>query len=219
MIVAIDGPAGAGKSTVARAVAARLGFEYLDTGAQYRLVALAAITSGVDPGDGPRLAELAGTLTSMSTGERFAVTRDPSGKDASERIRDPDVTAIVPQVSGHPEVRAALLELQRAKARSGDVVIEGRDIGSTVVPEAEVKVFLTASPRERALRRIRQLEMPETEAAVAEMEQAIRERDHTDATRTSSPLVKAPDAVEVDSTGMSLDEVIDTIVALVEERR
>lgn len=210
MIVAIDGPAGAGKSTVARAVADALGFTYLDTGALYRTVALAALEKGVDPGDGRALGNLAQATVIEPRGDRVLM----GARDVTERIREADVTELVPVISAHPEVRGALLRLQQKAARSGDIVIEGRDIGTAVAPDALVKIFLTASPVERSKRRAAQLGLPLDGATLKELTEDLVERDLADATRSSSPLTKAPDAIEVDTTDMPQDAVVEAIVAL-----
>jgi CMP/dCMP kinase len=209
-VIAIDGPAGAGKSTVARAVATALGYEYLDTGAMYRAVALAALENEVDPHDGGRLRDLARSLEIEATPERVTI----DGRDVTARIRDADVTEIAPSISARPEVREALVALQRDAAAAGDVVMEGRDIGSAALPDAELKVFLTASLEERARRRVRQLGLPEDRDNLVRYRLSIEARDATDSSRASSPLVRPPDAVLIDSTGLRLDEVVDQIVSL-----
>jgi cytidylate kinase len=206
--VAIDGPAGAGKSTVARAVAHRLGYSYLDTGALYRAVALAAIERGVDPTDEAALESVAVDLDVILSDGRVML----NGRDVTDRLRDPDVTRIVSTVAAHPRVRAALLERQRTLARSGDVVMEGRDIGSTVLPDADVKVFLTASETERARRRAEQAGLPTDEASIERLRDEIAARDRADATRDVSPLIHAPDATLVDTSELTVDEVVDRIV-------
>ncbi|TMK85433.1 MAG: (d)CMP kinase [Actinobacteria bacterium] len=193
-LVAIDGPAGSGKSTVARTVAGRLGAAYLDTGAMYRSVALAALERGVDPTDGEALAKLAGALD-IEVGERVLV----DGVDATTAIRGPDVTAVVSAVSAHPPVRAEMVRRQRRWAEAhGGGVLEGRDIGSVVFPHADVKVFLTASEEERARRRAAD----------------ISRRDTIDSTRAASPLRPADDAVVIDTTGRTVDEVVDEVLGL-----
>jgi len=199
MVIAIDGPAGAGKSTVARAAAERLGFTYLDSGAMYRAVAL----RGGDPATVAREARL-------ELGER--VTLD--GEDVTEQIREPWVSEAASRVASDPAVREALVEQQRRILTEGDWVAEGRDIGTVVAPGAEVKVFLTADPAERARRRA--VELGGDEQVV------LRElilRDERDRTREASPLIAAPDAVPVDTTGLSLDEVVDQIVTLAVEAK
>ena len=206
MIVAIDGPAGAGKSSVARALAHRLGFRYLDTGAMYRALTWLALHEGVPLDDGPSLRALA-----VGHPVVFGVDGDVSigGKDVTVRIREPEIDAAVPVVARHPEVREVMRERQRELGRSGDSVIEGRDIGVVVVPEAELKVWLVADPSVRAQRRHAEREGLAADELAAE----LRRRDERDAANTH----RAADAVEVDTTRMTLDEVIERIVALVGE--
>ena len=199
MVIAIDGPAGAGKSTVARAAAERLGFTYLDSGAMYRAVAL----RGGDPATVAREARL-------ELGER--VTLD--GEDVTEQIREPWVSEAASRVASDPAVREALVEQQRRILTEGDWVAEGRDIGTVVAPGAEVKVFLTADPAERARRRAAELG---TDEQIVLRELILR--DERDRTREVSPLIAAPDAVPVDTTGLTLDEVVDQIVTLAVEAK
>lgn len=209
-VIAIDGPAGAGKSTVARAVAKRLGLTYVDTGAMYRALALAALEAGLDANDPAALAELAATT-------EIGLERDHvflGQRDVTKRIRGADVTAIVSAVAAHPEVRRSMVRRQREMAAAGGVVMEGRDIGSAVVPHADVKVFLTASLEERARRRWE--EMPGGDASLQEVLAAIDTRDRTDATRRASPLVRSVGAAIIDSTDKTVDEVVDAIVGLVD---
>ncbi len=209
MVIAIDGPAGAGKSTVARAVAAELGFTYLDSGAMYRCVALAALEAGVDLDDGDALGRLAaGLAIDFADGEA-----ELDGRDVGAAIREPRVAEAASRVSVHPAVRAAMVERQRALIDTGHYVAEGRDIGTVVSPDSPLKVFLTASPEERARRRAAQ--SGEDEAAVLA---AQRERDERDQTREHGALRAAGDAVEMDTTGLTLDEVVDRVVALASER-
>ena len=194
MLIAIDGPAGAGKSTVARGVADALGFTYLDSGAMYRCVALAELRGIDDP-----------LACQIGLGSR--VTLD--GEDVTDAIRTPEVSARASEIAARPEVRGQLVALQRRMIREGDYVAEGRDIGTVVAPDAELKVFLTASEDERARRRAEQLGV--------DREQVLREqrqRDERDATREHSPLAPARDALRVDTTGLSADEVTHRIVRL-----
>jgi cytidylate kinase len=202
MVVAIDGPAGAGKSTVARALAQRLGFTYLDSGAMYRSVALAALRAGADP------AELADQVT-IELGDRVLL----DGEDVSGEIRTPEVSEAASQAAADPAVRTAMVDQQRRLLSHGDWVAEGRDIGTVVVPDAGLKLFLTASAQERARRRAAELG---ADAATVLAEQQIR--DERDRTRAQSPLKPAEGAVELDTTGMSLDQVLDTVVDLVQQR-
>ena len=212
-VVAIDGPAGAGKSTVARSAAEALGFDYLDTGAMYRAVALAALEAGVDLSDGDGLGELANDLQLDLDGTTVRL----DGRDVSERIRESDVTRAVSRVSAHPSVREAMVAQQRAIAGRRNVVVEGRDIGSTVFPEAEVKVFLTASLEERARRRSGDLGMPSDPATIARVQASIEERDLADSQRSSSPLRRPDGAFDLDTTGMGPEEVVEAIVRLVND--
>jgi len=209
MVIAIDGPAGAGKSTVARAVAAALGFTYLDSGAMYRCVALAGLERGADLDDDEAVGALAGSLAIELDGE--AVTL--GGRDVGAAIREPAVTDASSRVSVHGPVREAMVTRQRELIAAGRYVAEGRDIGTVVSPEAPLKVFLTASARERARRRAAQT--GESEAAVLA---AQSERDGRDENREHSALRAAPDAVEIDTTGLALDEVVARVVALARER-
>ena len=201
MVIAIDGPAGAGKSTVARAAAAALGFTYLDTGAMYRCVALAAPEGSA--------AEAARTVA-IELGDRVRL----DGEDVTEAIRTPAVTGRASEVAADPEVRAALVEQQQAIVATGDWVAEGRDIALVVAPDAAVKVFLTASEQERARRRAAQTGADEA-TVLAEQ----RERDARDATGQRSISEPAPDAVPVDTTGLSLEQVVEQIVTLATEAR
>jgi cytidylate kinase len=200
MLIAIDGPAGAGKSTVARAVANALGFTYLDSGAMYRCIALAELRGVEDP----LQSEIA-----LGDGQ---VTLD--GDDVTDEIRTPEVTARASEVAARPAVRTHLVALQRDMIRHGDYVAEGRDIGTVVAPDAELKVFLTASPLERAQRRAAQ-----TGADPAQVLAEQTERDERDSTREHSPLQPAGDALRVDTTGLSVDEVVDRIAQLVQAVR
>jgi cytidylate kinase len=214
MIVAIDGPAGAGKSTVARAVADRLGWRYLDTGGLYRAAALAVLEGGLGTADRSTIEDFVGGLEIATDGGRVTI----DGRDVGDRIRDEKVTEAVPAISALPGVRAALAEVQRSAAR-GDIVMEGRDLGTVVVPDADLKVFLTASLDERARRRASQLGEVATGPRLHAIKRSIGARDETDSTRGQSPLKRAQDAVLVDSTGMSEDEVVDRIIELVRARR
>ena len=199
MIVAIDGPAGAGKSTVARAVAQALGFTYLDTGAMYRCVALARLR---DP-----QADATGLEIALADSVKL------NGEDVGEEIRSPAVTELASEVAAEPEVRAAMALRQQAMLASGDWVAEGRDIGTVIAPQAELKIFLTADPTERARRRAEQTGRP-LEEVLAEQQQ----RDRRDGERELSPLVAAADAVQLDTTALSAGEAIAEIVELATQR-
>jgi cytidylate kinase len=209
MVIAIDGPAGAGKSSVARAVAAEIGFTYLDSGAMYRCVALAALESGNGLEDGEALGELAEGLEIGFEGARVLL----GSRDVSAEIRAPEVSAAASRVSVHQRVRAALVARQRQLIAVGNFVAEGRDIGTVVSPESPLKVFLTASDEERARRRAR-----ETEEPVARVLEAQRRRDARDTEREHGALRPAEDAVELDTTGLDLEAVVGRVVSLVRER-
>lgn len=203
MVVAIDGPAGAGKSTVARAAAAELGFTYLDSGAMYRAVGLMTLRHGGAASEQAERLEL-------ELGERVIA----NGEDVTDAIRSPDVSEAASRVATNPRVREALVRMQRELLAGGDWVAEGRDIGTVVAPEAAVKVFLTAGPEERARRRATELG---TDVHTVLKDQALR--DAQDSTREHSPLQMADGAVELDTTGLSVEQVVERIAALVEEAR
>ena len=206
-VIAIDGPAGSGKSTVARALAAHLGLQYLDTGAMYRSVAFAVLRSGGDPDDGDATAAVARAVDLEIGLDRVSV----DGVDATVEIRGPQVSQAVSVVAANPEVRAELVSRQREWANlRGGGVLEGRDIGTVVFPDAELKIYLTADPAERARRRAKEVTDLEYEAVAAD----LARRDTIDSTRAADPLTEADDAVVVDTTGMTIDEVVAAIAAL-----
>jgi cytidylate kinase len=208
-VIAIDGPAGAGKSTIAKALAARLSLEYLDTGAMYRAVTFAALREGVSLDDADAVAALSRRLR-LDVSERGVFA---DGVDATAAIRGTEVTSNVSKVAANSGVRAELRARQRAWAdERGGGVIEGRDIGSVVFPDAELKLYLTASPRTRAERRV-----AEAGGDVDEIERAIAARDHLDSTRADSPLTEASGSVTVDTTGLGIDEVLARIVGLLQQ--
>ncbi len=209
MVIAIDGPAGAGKSSVARAVARVLRFTYLDSGAMYRCVALAAVERGADLDDEAAMGVLAGSLAIDLDGERVEL----NGREVGTAIRDPRVTEAASRISVHRPVRAAMVTRQRSMIAAGRYVAEGRDIGTAVSPEAPLKVFLTATAGERARRRAAQ--SGEDEAAVLA---AQLQRDERDESRAHGALRAARDAVEIDTTHLALDEVVARVVALARER-
>lgn len=220
-MVAIDGPAGAGKSTVTTRVAEELGYTRLDTGALYRTVALLALRAGHALGDSERVGALAralaepGNLRLEPAADRTLVFA--FGEDVSEAIRAQEVGLGASLVSQQPEVRAALLSMQRELGAAGGVVLEGRDIGSVVFPDAEAKFFLTASTRVRAERRRRELVAKGEDASLDAIEREVVERDRRDSLRSIAPLVRAEDAIEVDSSDKTLDEVVASITARVRE--
>ncbi|MEV4949418.1 (d)CMP kinase [Streptomyces sp. NPDC053755] len=217
VIVAIDGPSGTGKSSTSKAVAAKLGLSYLDTGAQYRAITWWMISNGVDVDDADAVANAAAKPVIVSGTDPARPTITVDGADAAGPIRTEEVTSKVSAVSAVPEVRSLITELQRSIAKSADggIVVEGRDIGTTVLPDADLKIFLTASPEARAARRSGELKG----ADVAATRQALIKRDAADSSRKTSPLAKADDAVEVDTTELTLDQVIECVVTLVEEKR
>lgn len=221
VVVAIDGPSGTGKSSTSRAAASRLGLRYLDTGAQYRAMTWWMLANQIDVADAGAVATAAGKPVLVSGTDPAAPAVSVDGTDVSEAIRTREVTAAVSAVSAVPEVRARLVELQRAAAaeaaRAGGIVVEGRDIGTTVLPGATLKVFLTASPEARAARRSGELKGAQA-ASVEATREALARRDAADSGRKTSPLAKAGDAVEVDTTELALEQVVDTVVALVEDR-
>lgn len=212
MVVAIDGPSGVGKSTVARAVASALGIPHLDTGAYYRLATLVSLEAGVDPGDEPAiLRALEGIRVDFGADGRMLL----GGEDVADRIRGPEVTAAVSQVSAHAAVRRAIVAMQRAwvSDHGGDAVVEGRDIGTVVFPEAPVKVYLTASVEVRADRRA-----GDPEAAGLTRDELIAQmtrRDHLDSSRATSPLRPAADAVVIDTSDLTAAEVVRRVLDLV----
>jgi len=220
--VAIDGPAGAGKSTIGALVAERLGYLFLDTGAMYRAVALAAMRRGIDPDDGPRLTQLAREIRvaigppTVRDGRAYTVLLD--GADVTWAIRAPEIDKIVSQVARVPYVRDVLVEQQREMASRGRIVMVGRDIGSVVLPDAERKVFLTASAAERARRREEELAARGETRSRNELLAEILRRDELDSTRAVAPLKAAPDAILVETDGLSVREALERVLGVVERR-
>src|SRR5262245_27465779 len=213
LIIAIDGPSGAGKGTLARTIAARLSYRHIDTGAMYRAVAWKACQVGLDLQNAPAVAAMAAEADIEVDG---VVAID--GEDVTRAIRTPAIDAAAAIVAQHPEVRAVLVARQRHFGRGGGIVMEGRDIGSVVFPDADVKVFLDASPDERARRRL--LDTAHTAGrgtAVETVAEALETRDRTDRTRVASPLTMAPDAVYVDTTALPIGDVVEKVMKLVEE--
>jgi CMP/dCMP kinase len=217
-VVAIDGPAGAGKSTVARGLARQLGYTFLDTGALYRTVAFIAKQRQIGWNDGARLGELAGSLTIIfaKAGDQIHVLAD--GQDVTDAIRTPEISEGASRVSALPEVRAGLLDLQRRVATSANVVAEGRDVGTVVFPLAGAKFFLVATPETRALRRMLELQAKGQPAVLAEVLADMRVRDERDSVRAVAPLRRAEDAIEIDTSGLTPDQVIERMAEIVRAR-
>jgi cytidylate kinase len=214
IIVAIDGPGASGKSTTTKLVAQALGYTYLDTGAMYRAVTCLALEWKVDPSDAEALAAIAGSMDFRFEGGPDDVRVLVDGHDRSEDIRTPDVTRHVSEVSAHPEVRRALVSLQRDLGAEGGIVAEGRDMTTVVFPDAEVKVYLDASLDVRAKRRALDFETQGTETTVEEQQDEIAARDRKDSSRAHSPLSRATDAVVVDTTGLTIEQQVEEVLKL-----
>lgn len=215
--IAIDGPAGAGKSSIARAAAANLGFLYVDTGALYRTVALAAIRKGLKPDEREAIVALLPDIKvtmGFVDGEQRVFL---NGDDVSEDIRLPEVSAAASTVSAIPEVRGFLFDLQRDMAKTNDVLMDGRDIGTVVLPDAQLKIFLTATPEERARRRYEQIK-DKSDVTYEEVLKDLNQRDYQDTHREIAPLKQAKDAVLVDTSELDIDGVVDAIKAVVREK-
>ena len=217
--VAIDGPAGAGKSTLAREAAGQLGILYVDTGAIYRTIGYAALLRSVDPHSEAEVAALLPTLSVELRHEADGAQHMLlDGEDVSREIRLPEVSRYASAVSAMPFVRAYLLEMQRTLARQQSVIMDGRDIGTVVLPEAEVKIYLTASPEERARRRYEELCARGTECDYAQVLREVNERDYSDTHRSAAPLQAAADAVTIDTTGLTFEESRERILSTIRER-
>lgn len=217
--IAIDGPAGAGKSTLARALARELGYLYVDTGAIYRTVALRAREAGADPSDPEQVAPLLEDLDlRMDYGGDGVQRMYLSGRDVTETIRENEVSALASQVAALPAVREFLLDFQRKQAREHNVVMDGRDIGTVVLPQAGVKIFLTAAPEARARRRTAELLQRGQDADFDEILQEIRQRDEQDENRPVAPLRQAEDAALLDTTNLDLKGSLEALLTLVRER-
>lgn len=218
LAIAIDGPSGAGKSTIARLLAADLRFIYVDTGALYRAVGYTMLQEGIDPADAAvveeRLPELQVELRYVDGVQRVFV----NDQDVSDCIRTPEVSMAASEVSALPAVRQFLLQLQRDLAASSNVIMDGRDIGTVVLPDAGLKIFLTASPEERARRRYLELQEKGVDTTLEAVLEDMRQRDHNDSNRAAAPLKAAEDAVMVDTTGCSLEEAVERMKKLAKER-
>ena len=217
--VAIDGPSGAGKSTLARAIAGRLGYVYVDTGAIYRTIGYYIWKAGVDPRDGAAVAaELPKLRVELRYGDDGLQRMFLNGQDVTDAIRLPEVSQYASQVSAHPAVRSYLLEMQRDLARTRSVVMDGRDIGTVVLPDAHVKVFLTASPEARAQRRMRELEQRGTPQPFAQVLEEIQQRDYNDTHRATAPLRQAADAVALDTTELNFQESEEALLCIIQKK-
>ncbi len=228
-VVAIDGPAGTGKSSATKRLAESLGFVHVDTGALYRSIALQCIEKGLITEETAVAPDLADHATDVSRSIHLEFKRMPqknpanrvfaNGKDVTDRIRTPQVSMAASQISAFPGVRASLLGLQRRLGAVGKSILEGRDIGTVIFPDADVKFFLTASVEERAKRRLAELEATGTDApSFEDLKKQIEQRDHQDSTRETAPLKRAADAIEIDTTALTLDQVVDLMVVRVKER-
>jgi CMP/dCMP kinase len=215
LVIAIDGPSGAGKSTAGRILAARLGYVFLDTGAMYRALALAALRTRTALDDQPALAALARD-TRIDLGADGSVAVD--GEDVTAALRTREVSTAASQVSVHPAVRRVMVARQQQLGRRGGVVMDGRDIATAVFPDADLKFYVDADPAKRAVRRRQELAAAGIEADLTAIEREIRERDHADSTRADSPLTRVPDAIHVDTTAMGLEEVVERMLAAAQEK-
>lgn len=216
VVIAIDGPAGAGKSTIARGIAQRLGYVYIDSGAMYRCVALWALRNSIMLDDMHKLEQLARAAhIEFTPGDSVVLL---NGEDVTAAIRQPGVSDASSQVSAVPGVRRAMVDLQRAMSENASVVMEGRDIGTVVFPHADVKIFLDAAQDARAERRAGELRSQGAEVAIESVAREMHDRDHRDRTRSEAPLVQAPDAIYVDTTGLTIGEVEETVLKLIRSR-
>lgn len=218
LIIAIDGPAASGKSTTAKLVAARLGYLHVDTGAMYRAMTLKVLENGVDPKDIKAIGVLARATKIRLSSAEGGVAVELDGADVTEKIRTPKVTRAVSAVSMVAEVRRRMVEEQRVMGKRGSIVLEGRDIGTVVFPNADIKIFMVAHPRERAARRRKEMAAKGLPAEIDELEKEIAERDEKDSTRPISPLTKAEDAIVLDTTNMTIEDQVEFIVRKAKEK-
>ncbi|CUU09994.1 cytidylate kinase [Candidatus Kryptobacter tengchongensis] len=212
IIIAIDGPAGSGKSTTARLVAQKLGYIYIDTGAMYRALTLKVIELGINPNDESLITKIAENTKIELLYENGNLKVILDGKDVSEKIRSPEVTSLVSIVSAHPKLRDIMVKKQRELGRNGGVVMDGRDIGTVVFPDADLKIFMTADVRERAKRRQKELKAQGFDVEIEKLIKEIEERDKFDSTREIGPLKKADDAIEIDTTNLTIDEQVELVL-------
>ncbi len=217
--IALDGPAGAGKSTIARQAASKLGYIYVDTGALYRTIGLAAMRRETEPVDSPELdamlEQIKVELTFNENGEQIVLL---DGEDVSSLIRTPEVSMMASKISAVPKVRAYLLDLQRNMAKTNDVIMDGRDIGTVVLPDAQVKIFLTASPEARAGRRYKELIEKGMDVKFEDILSDVIERDYNDTHRETAPLKAAEDSVTVDTTELDFDQSVEKIISVIKEK-
>ena len=218
MKIAIDGPSGAGKSTVAKALAARMGIVYVDTGALYRTVGYAAVREGISPKDAVAVEALLPSLSVDVRYENGVQCVYLNGENLGERIRRPEISMAASDVSAIPCVRAFLLETQRDIARRNSVVMDGRDIGTVILPDADVKIFMVASDEARALRRTRELQEKGMTVNYEDVLREMRERDAQDSGRAIAPAVPAPDAIHLDNSDMTVEQSVEAVLAIIEQR-
>lgn len=216
--IAIDGPSGAGKSTLARRLAAELGYVYVDTGAMYRSIGLYTLRAGADCGSEAAVAALLPQISLSLEYQDGAQHILLNGEDVSDAVRTPEVSMAASAVSAHPPVRAFLLETQRELARRQNVLMDGRDIGTVILPNAQVKIFLTASPEERARRRFEELKARGETVTYEQVLEDVVQRDYNDTHREAAPLKAAPDAVTVDTTGLTFDESFEALLRVIRAR-
>ncbi len=215
--IALDGPSGAGKSTLAKEIAKRLGITYLDTGALYRTIGLAAYRAGVEPSDSEGMTELLKSISVNVELENGSQVVYLDGEAVGDSIRTPEISMYASKVSAIPAVREFLLEAQRGFARKNPVIMDGRDIGTVILPDADVKFFVTVDPKERARRRLRELLEKGIDTTLEEVLADMTARDHADSTRAIAPAVKADDAIELDNTG-DFDAVVEKAISIISER-